>query len=118
MQCSKLEYFEKFHPIATSAGYEYDIDPMFLLDSGFKLQASLGRKINNHFGIKCYRKTCPKGHCENYATEKSHKDFFIKYSNPNESFYVFAKMCRNWMNTHKKTCEYEFFNYYMNNYCP
>lgn len=40
----------------------------------------LAVKNNNHFGIKCFSKTCPQGHCSNF-TDDHHKDFFRKYSN-------------------------------------
>jgi flagellum-specific peptidoglycan hydrolase FlgJ len=38
----------------------------------------LARKANNHFGIKCFSKTCKRGHCMN-ATDDTHKDFFRMY---------------------------------------
>lgn len=40
---------------------------------------------NNHFGIKCFSRTCKRGHCTNY-TDDTHKDFFRKYKTPAESF--------------------------------
>jgi flagellum-specific peptidoglycan hydrolase FlgJ len=45
----------------------------------------LAVKSNNHFGIKCFSKTCPEGHCNNY-TDDHHKDFFRKYQGANESW--------------------------------
>jgi flagellum-specific peptidoglycan hydrolase FlgJ len=39
----------------------------------------LSVRNNNHFGIKCFSKSCPKGHCSNY-TDDHHKDFFRMYS--------------------------------------
>lgn len=39
----------------------------------------LAVRHNNHFGIKCFSKTCPKGHCSNH-TDDHHKDFFRIYS--------------------------------------
>ena len=38
----------------------------------------LAVKNNNHFGVKCFSKTCPDGHCSNF-TDDHHKDFFRKY---------------------------------------
>jgi hypothetical protein len=38
----------------------------------------LAREENNHFGIKCFSKSCKKGHCVNYADD-SHKDFFMSF---------------------------------------
>ncbi len=40
---------------------------------------------NNHFGIKCFSRTCKRGHCSNF-TDDTHKDFFRKYKSPSESF--------------------------------
>jgi flagellum-specific peptidoglycan hydrolase FlgJ len=40
---------------------------------------------NNHFGIKCFSKACPQGHCSNFKDDH-HKDFFIKYKGPWESW--------------------------------
>jgi flagellum-specific peptidoglycan hydrolase FlgJ len=45
----------------------------------------LAVKNNNHFGIKCFSKTCPKGHCSCY-TDDHHKDFFFIYGSAAESF--------------------------------
>ena len=45
----------------------------------------LAQKNGNHFGIKCFLRNCPSGHCTNY-TDDNHKDFFRKYSNSWESF--------------------------------
>jgi flagellum-specific peptidoglycan hydrolase FlgJ len=45
----------------------------------------LAVKNNNHFGIKCFSKTCPKGHCNNH-TDDHHKDFFRNYKSANESW--------------------------------
>ncbi len=45
----------------------------------------LARNNNNFFGMKCFSKSCKKGHCSN-ATDDHHKDFFRKYSSVSESF--------------------------------
>ncbi|MEM7106272.1 MAG: glucosaminidase domain-containing protein [Bacteroidota bacterium] len=39
----------------------------------------------NHFGIKCFSRTCKKGHCANF-NDDSHKDFFRIYGSINESY--------------------------------
>jgi hypothetical protein len=51
----------------------------------------LSRKNNNHFGIKCFSRTCKKGHCSNFGDD-SHKDFFRKYGNSWESFRAHSKL--------------------------
>jgi flagellum-specific peptidoglycan hydrolase FlgJ len=38
----------------------------------------LAVRNNNHFGIKCFSKSCPNGHCSNH-TDDHHKDFFRIY---------------------------------------
>lgn len=45
----------------------------------------LSVRNNNHFGIKCFSRTCPKGHCSNY-TDDHHKDFFKIYKSANDSW--------------------------------
>lgn len=45
----------------------------------------LAVKNNNHFGIKCFSKSCPKGHCSNH-TDDHHKDFFRIYGSATESW--------------------------------
>jgi flagellum-specific peptidoglycan hydrolase FlgJ len=50
----------------------------------------LAVKQNNHFGIKCFRTDCPKGHCTNH-TDDSHKDFFRVYDSAWESWREHSK---------------------------
>lgn len=45
----------------------------------------LAVRHNNHFGIKCFSKTCPKGHCSNH-TDDHHKDFFRIYGTQDGSW--------------------------------
>ena len=45
----------------------------------------LAAETNNHFGIKCFARACPKGHCRNFEDDH-HKDFFRRYDHPAESF--------------------------------
>lgn len=45
----------------------------------------LAARNNNHFGIKCFSKSCPKGHCTNF-TDDHHKDFFRKFGNATDSW--------------------------------
>lgn len=48
-------------------------------------ESRLAVNNNNHFGIKCFSRTCKRGHCSNF-TDDTHKDFFRKYKTPAESF--------------------------------
>ena len=45
----------------------------------------LATETNNHFGMKCFSRSCRKGHCRNFSDDH-HKDFFRNYSHPKESF--------------------------------
>lgn len=45
----------------------------------------LATKNNNHFGIKCFSKSCKKGHCANFSDDH-HKDFFRTYVSAWESW--------------------------------
>ncbi|MCB9283111.1 MAG: glucosaminidase domain-containing protein [Lewinellaceae bacterium] len=47
--------------------------------------SKLATKNNNHFGIKCFSKSCKKGHCSNFSDDH-HKDFFRIYSSAWESW--------------------------------
>jgi len=53
----------------------------------------LSTNNNNHFGIKCFSRTCRKGHCSNF-TDDSHKDFFRKYQNAWESYRAHSQLLR------------------------
>lgn len=55
-----------------------------LLESGAG-RSSLATRNNNHFGIKCFSKSCKKGHCSNHSDD-SHKDFFRIYTDAQESY--------------------------------
>lgn len=48
-------------------------------------QSKLAQKNNNHFGIKCFSRSCQRGHCSNF-TDDSHKDFFRIYPDAAASY--------------------------------
>lgn len=48
-------------------------------------RSTLATRNNNHFGIKCFSRTCRKGHCSNFDDD-SHKDFFRVYADTEASF--------------------------------
>lgn len=54
----------------------------------------LAKDINNHFGLKCFSKTCKPGHCKNY-TDDSHKDFFRAFKNVGDSYSAHSKLLLN-----------------------
>ena len=47
--------------------------------------SKLATRNNNHFGIKCFSKSCKKGHCSNFSDDH-HKDFFRNYQSAWESW--------------------------------
>ncbi len=51
----------------------------------------LARENRNHFGIKCFSKTCRKGHCRNFADDH-HKDFFRIYPNVKDSYRARSRL--------------------------
>ncbi len=56
-------------------------------------ESRLAVQNNNHFGLKCFSKTCKRGHCTNY-TDDSHKDFFRKFKTPEESFRAHSALLK------------------------
>lgn len=82
-------YIESYTPVALSEQKKYRIPASITIAQGL-LESDAGgsrlaRNNNNHFGIKCFSKTCTKGHCVNY-TDDSHKDFFRNFKSAWESF--------------------------------
>ncbi|MCB9080968.1 MAG: glucosaminidase domain-containing protein [Lewinellaceae bacterium] len=82
-------YVKQFSAIARREMDKYGIPASITLAQGL-LESDAGisplaKDANNHFGIKCFSKTCKKGHCRNY-TDDSHKDFFRIYPDPSDSY--------------------------------
>lgn len=82
-------YVSTFAPIAISEMQQYGIPASITLAQGILEskagESQLAKVNNNHFGIKCFSKTCEKGHCSNFADD-SHKDFFRKYNSAWDSY--------------------------------
>lgn len=75
-------YVKLFAPVAVNEMKRYRIPASITLAQGL-LESDAGRSKlarlnNNHFGVKCFLRTCRAGHCTNY-TDDSHKDFFRNY---------------------------------------
>jgi flagellum-specific peptidoglycan hydrolase FlgJ len=82
-------YIREFSGIAVREMHDFGVPASITLAQGL-LESNAGgsflsEKANNHFGIKCFSKSCRKGHCIN-ATDDTHKDFFKKYASAAESF--------------------------------
>jgi len=90
-----LDYIERFHKIATTEMEKYGVPASICLAQGLiesrAGDSKLARNNNNHFGIKCFSRHCPKGHCTNF-TDDTHKDFFRKYQNPWECYRAHSQM--------------------------
>ncbi len=90
-----LDYIERYHKIASTEMDKYGVPASICLAQGLiesrAGDSKLARENNNHFGIKCFSRHCPKGHCTNY-TDDTHKDFFRKYQNPWECWRAHSQM--------------------------
>jgi len=92
----KMElYVKRYAPIAKSQMREFGIPASITLAQGL-LESDAGEsrlaiENNNHFGLKCFSKTCKRGHCTNF-TDDSHKDFFRKFDSPAESFKAHSQL--------------------------
>lgn len=82
-------YIERYAAIAVQEMKKFGVPASITLAQGL-LESNAGasrlaRQNNNHFGIKCFSKSCRPGHCSNF-TDDTHKDFFRKYKNAWESY--------------------------------
>jgi len=57
-------------------------------------QKNLSSKINNHFGIKCFSKSCTNGHCSNQVSHLD-SDFYRAYENAWASFRGHSLLIQN-----------------------
>lgn len=55
--------------------------------------SELALKNRNHFGIKCFSRSCKPGHCSNY-TDDSHKDFFRIFATVQDSYEAHSHLIR------------------------
>ncbi len=94
----QLAYVKKYAEIAKKEKDKYGIPASIKLAQGL-LESNVGESRlavhnNNHFGMKCFSRTCKKGHCSNF-TDDSHKDFFRKYKNVWESYRAHSILLQN-----------------------
>jgi flagellum-specific peptidoglycan hydrolase FlgJ len=82
-------YIKRYAPVAVQEMKEYGIPASITLAQGLLESNAGGSRLavdaNNHFGIKCFSRSCKKGHCKNY-TDDTHKDFFRMHKSVWESF--------------------------------
>ena len=91
------EYVEKFLAIAQAEMKKAKIPASITIAQGL-LESNVGEsklavRNNNHFGIKCFSKTCKRGHCSNFEDD-THKDFFRIYANPSESYRSHSQLLK------------------------
>ncbi len=88
-------YVQRFARIAQAEAQKFGIPASICLAQGLVESragtSTLARKNNNHFGIKCFARRCPPGHCTNHSDDH-HKDFFRKYGNAWESWRAHSEM--------------------------
>lgn len=88
-QKKQLAYVKRFVKVAQGEMHKYGIPASIKLAQGLLEsqagQSTLATKNKNHFGIKCFSKSCKKGHCRNFSDD-SHKDFFKVYPSAWDSY--------------------------------
>ncbi len=90
-------YVKRFAQTAQAEMDKFGIPASIILAQGL-LESDAGDSklaINNHnhFGMKCFSRTCRRGHCSNF-TDDSHKDFFRIYKSPWESYRAHSYLLR------------------------
>lgn len=91
-------YVRRFAPVAMAEMRKYGIPASVTLaqallesDAG---GSTLSKRSHNHFGLKCFSKACPQGHCTNHSDD-THKDFFRNFATPWESFRAHSILLTN-----------------------
>ncbi len=89
------DYIRRFKDLAIQEKEKYGIPASIKMAQGIVESNSgasaLSQKNNNHFGIKCFSRTCKKGHCTNFGDD-SHKDFFRKYGSSWDSWRAHSEL--------------------------
>jgi len=84
-----LAYIDRFSKVAQTEMKKFGIPASIKLAQGL-LESNNGKsrlaaENFNHFGLKCFSKSCANDHCSNHMDD-SHKDFFRKYKSAWESW--------------------------------
>lgn len=91
-------YVKRFAKVAQKEMTEFGIPASITLAQGLLEtnagESPLATKHNNHFGLKCFSRTCNKGHCTNFSDD-SHKDFFRKFTSAWESYRAHSLLLKN-----------------------
>ncbi|MEZ4990141.1 MAG: glucosaminidase domain-containing protein [Saprospiraceae bacterium] len=94
----QLAYVHRFATVARQEMKRFGIPASITLAQGL-LETNAGRsplatRNNNHFGIKCFSRSCSKGHCSNFEDD-THKDFFRHYDSAWESYRAHSLFLKN-----------------------
>jgi flagellum-specific peptidoglycan hydrolase FlgJ len=91
----QLAYVKQFVRVAQLERDRFGIPASITLGQGLLESDAGGSPLsttaNNHFGIKCFSRSCRRGHCKNF-TDDSHKDFFRVYASDWESFRAHSQL--------------------------
>lgn len=92
---ARQEYIRKYAAIAVAEMKRYGIPASVTLAQGLLEtragQSGLAQKNNNHFGMKCFSRSCKRGHCTNFSDD-THKDFFLKFPSAWASYRAHSKL--------------------------
>ncbi|RMF00570.1 MAG: hypothetical protein D6772_06205 [Bacteroidetes bacterium] len=91
----QLAYVKQYSHLAIAEMKKHKIPASITLAQGL-LESNVGRsrlatENHNHFGIKCFSKTCSKGHCTNF-NDDHHKDFFRRFATVEESYDAHSRL--------------------------
>ena len=90
-----LDYIARYHKTAIGEMEKFGIPASISLAQGLVESragdSKLARQNNNHFGMKCFSRSCRKDHCSNF-TDDTHKDFFRKFKSPWDSWRAHSQM--------------------------
>lgn len=93
----RYAYIERYAPLAVEEMEAYGIPASITLAQGLLESVAgtsrLAAATNNHFGMKCFSKSCAPGHCHNFDDDH-HKDFFRVYEHPRESYRAHSDFLR------------------------
>lgn len=90
-------YIKQYSTIALEEMRVYKIPSSIIIAQGI-IESRAGTSIlatknKNHFGIKCFRRDCARGHCSNYEDDH-HKDYFKIYEREEESWRDHSKFLK------------------------
>ena len=92
---ARQQYIRQYAALAVAEMHRYHIPASVTLAQGLLEtragESKLAKNNNNHFGMKCFSRSCKKGHCTNF-TDDTHKDFFLKYPSAWASYRAHSKL--------------------------